>query len=162
MVDAESVHWWWAGPVDGMTRWRGVGRLPARLMYAGWDRRSALRRKVPRTSHAPGITWGHRTAGDRPCSGGAPAHRGGHDHHGADHCGDRLRLGMLSNHLGPQEAGQFAGDCDDHQLLGVLAGVQAAEPSTQPQLGGPGPGDGLGWQALLAAAQFQGRLGRCW
>jgi hypothetical protein len=111
------------------------------------------------TSHAPGTTWWQRTAGDRPCSGGAPARHGGHDHHSADHCGDRLRPGMLSNHLGPQQAGQLASDRDDHQLLGVLGSLQATEPAAQPQLGGPGPGDRLGWQALLAAAQFQGRLG---
>src|SRR4029450_764768 len=122
MVDAGPVRRWWTGPVVGMTRRRGVGRLPARLMFAGWDRRSAGRRKGPPTSPAPGITWWPRTAGDRPCSGGAPARHGGHDHHSADHCGDRLRRGMLSNHLGPQEAGQLASDRDDHQLLGVLAG----------------------------------------
>jgi hypothetical protein len=160
MVDAGSVHWWWAGPVVGMTLRRGVGRLPARLMYAGWDRRSALRRKVPLTSHAPGFTWWHRTAGDRPCGGGAPARHGGHDHPLADGVGDRFGLaGMLGRHLGPQEPGQLASDRDDHQLLGVLAGVQAAEPAAQAQLGLPGPGDGLGWQASLAAAELQGGLG---
>jgi hypothetical protein len=53
MVDAGPVRRWWAGPVVGMTRRRGVGRRPARLMYAGWDRRSAVRRKGPLTKHAP-------------------------------------------------------------------------------------------------------------
>jgi hypothetical protein len=102
MVDAGPVQGWWAGPVVAITRRRGVGRLPARLMDAGWDRRSALRRKVPRTSHAPGCTWWQRTAGDRPCSGGAPARHGGHDHPLADGEGDRFGLaGMLGGHLGP-------------------------------------------------------------
>src|SRR5215203_7023653 len=79
MVDAGPARWWWTGPVVGMTRRRGVGRLPARLMYAGWDRRSAVRRKGPLTKYAPGVAWWHRTAGDRSCSGGAPARHGGHD-----------------------------------------------------------------------------------
>jgi hypothetical protein len=105
IVEAGPARWWWAGPVVGMTRRRGMGRLPARLMFAGWDRRSAVRRKVPLTSHAPGLAWWHRTAGDRPCSGGAPACHGGLDHHRADRGGDRLGSGMLGNHLGPQETG---------------------------------------------------------
>jgi hypothetical protein len=84
MVDAGPARWGWAGPVVGMTRRRGMGRLPARLMYAGWDRRSAVRRKGPLTKYAPGVAWWHRTAGDRSCSGGAPVRHGGHDHPGAD------------------------------------------------------------------------------
>src|SRR5215211_8450915 len=159
MVEAGPVGWWWAGPVVGMTRRRGMGRLPARLMFAGWDRRSAVRRKVPLTSHAPALAWWHRTGGDRPCNGGAPARHGGHGHHSADHCGDRRWSGMLGDHLGPQEAGQLAGDRDDHQLLGVLAGVQVAEAAAQAQLRLPGPGDRLGRQAVLATAQLQGGRG---
>jgi hypothetical protein len=42
MVDAGPVRRWWAGPVVGMTRRRGVGRWPARLMFAGFHRRSAV------------------------------------------------------------------------------------------------------------------------
>src|SRR5215207_2366206 len=160
MVDAGPVRGWWAGPMVGMTRRRGVGRLPARLMYAGWDRRSAVRRKGPLTKYAPGVAWWHRTAGDRSCSGGAPARHGGHDHPGADRWGDRwLSSGMLGGHLSPQEPGQLAGDRDDHHLPGVLAGSQATEPATQPQLRLPRPGDDLGWQAVLAAAQLQGGRG---
>jgi hypothetical protein len=48
-LDGRGWAWWWAARMVGMTRRRGVGRLPARLMYAGWDRRSAVRRKVPLT-----------------------------------------------------------------------------------------------------------------
>src|SRR5829696_3133183 len=95
MVDAGPVRRWWAGPVVGMTRRRGVGRLPARLMFAGWDRRSAVRRKGPLTKYAPGVAWWHRTAGDRSCSGGAPARHGGHDHPQADRWGDRIWSSML-------------------------------------------------------------------
>jgi hypothetical protein len=59
MVDAGPARRWWAGPVVGMMRRRGVGRRPARLMFAGWDRRSAVRRKGPRTKYAPGVAWWH-------------------------------------------------------------------------------------------------------
>jgi hypothetical protein len=159
MVDAGPVRRWWAGPVVGMTRRRGVGRWPARLMFAGWDRRSAVRRKVPRTKHTPGWAWWHRTAGDRSCSGGAPARHGSHDHSGADRWSDRLGLGMLGDHLGPQEPGQLAGDGDDRHLPALLAGMQAAEAATQAQLRLPRAGDLFWWQALLAAAQLQGGLG---
>ena len=55
MVDAGPVRRWWTGPVVGMTRRRGVGRLPARLMFAGWDRRSAVRRKVPSLCPSHGL-----------------------------------------------------------------------------------------------------------
>jgi hypothetical protein len=70
-----------------------------------------------------------------------------------------LWVGMLGGHLGPQEPGQLAGDRDDDHLAGVFAGGQATEPAAQPQLGVPGPGDRLGWQAVLAAAQLQGGRG---
>jgi hypothetical protein len=66
---------------------------------------------------------------------------------------------MLGHHLGPQEAGQLAGDRDDHYLSALFAGMQAAEAAAQPQLRGPGPGDDLGWQASLAAAQLLGGRG---
>ena len=66
---------------------------------------------------------------------------------------------MLGDHLGPQESGQLAGDGDDRHLPALLAGMQAAEAATQPQLRLPRTGDDLGWQALLAAAQLQGGLG---
>jgi hypothetical protein len=66
---------------------------------------------------------------------------------------------MLGSHLGPQEPGQLAGDRDDRHLPGVLADGQATEPARQPQLRLPRPGDDLGWQASLAAAQLQGGRG---
>jgi hypothetical protein len=69
---------------------------------------------------------------------------------------------MLGGHLGPQESGQLSGDRDDRDLSALLAGGQAAEPAAQPQLRGPGPGDDLGRQALLAAAQLPGGRGRYW
>src|SRR4029450_7940321 len=94
MVDAGRVRRWGAGPVVGMTRQRGVGRLPARLLFAGWGRRAGGRRKGPLTKYAPGVAWWHRTAGDRSCSGGAPARHGGHDHPAAHRWGDRIWSGM--------------------------------------------------------------------
>jgi hypothetical protein len=42
-----------AGPDDGHPAPGVVDRRTATLMYAGWDRRSAMRRKVPLTSCAP-------------------------------------------------------------------------------------------------------------
>jgi hypothetical protein len=91
---------------------------------------------------------------------GAPARHGGHDHPQTDRWEDRCWLGgMLGGHLGPQEPGQLAGDRDDDHLPGVVAGGQATEAVAQPQLGGPGSGDRLGWQAVLAAAQLQGGRG---
>lgn len=51
-----------------------AGGLTARLMYAGWDRSSATRRKVPWTKNARGC--GHSLNGGQFCGGGAPAHGG--------------------------------------------------------------------------------------
>jgi hypothetical protein len=132
VVDAGPVRWWWAGPVVGMTRRRGVGRLPARLMFAGWDRRSAVRRKVPLTSHAPAAGWWHRTGGDRPCSGGAPTRHGGHDHHGAD----GRPLGMLGRRVPLQRP---------RQLGPKVAAGQRARPLQVrlPQIGAHQQLDGL-------------------
>jgi hypothetical protein len=53
---------------------RGGRWLTARLMYAGRNRSSAIRRKVPWTKSAHGI--GHSLNGDQFCGGGAPAHGG--------------------------------------------------------------------------------------
>ena len=52
----------------------GMRWLTARLMYAGRDRSSAIRRKVPWTKSAHGV--GHSLNGDQFCGGGAPAHGG--------------------------------------------------------------------------------------
>jgi hypothetical protein len=52
----------------------GAGGLTARLMCAGRDRSSAIRRKVPWTKSARGV--GHSLNGGQFCGGGAPAHGG--------------------------------------------------------------------------------------
>jgi hypothetical protein len=71
------VLWWRrsGGLRDGTTRRDGVDRLAATLIFAGWDRTSAMRRKVPLTRFATARPW-HRAPGDRSCSGGVPARRG--------------------------------------------------------------------------------------
>jgi hypothetical protein len=70
MVDAGPVRWRWAGPVVGMTRRRGVGRWPARLMFAGWDRRSAVRRKVPSLETPQQMAGGIERPGIGPAAAG--------------------------------------------------------------------------------------------
>ncbi len=42
-----DLVWWWPGGRVGTTRQGMVDRQTTTLMYAGWDRRSAIRRKVP-------------------------------------------------------------------------------------------------------------------
>ena len=82
-----------AGPVAG--GWGragrdGVDRPAARLMFAGRDRRSAMRRLGPLTERARGC--GHSRDGDRSCSGGGPA-RGG------------FRVGSRLSWVGPRSVG---------------------------------------------------------
>jgi hypothetical protein len=40
-------RWWWAGSEVSTMRRRAVVRLAATLMFAGRDRRSGIRRKLP-------------------------------------------------------------------------------------------------------------------
>jgi hypothetical protein len=80
----------WPGSPIGKPRRGMVDRRTATLMYAGRDRRSATRRKVPLTKCAP-ATPAQSTHGDRSCSGGAPARRAAGGHRGADLSGGRMR-----------------------------------------------------------------------
>jgi hypothetical protein len=144
----------WAGSVVGTPRRGMVDRRTATLMYAGRDRRSATRRKVPLTKRAP--AWpAHSAHGDRSCSGGAPARGAAGGHRGADPSGDQWSVTMSGGHLRPQESGQLPGDGGDDHVGGVLAGGQPPEAAAQPQLGGPGAGGYLGVQALLALAKLE-------
>jgi hypothetical protein len=68
------VWWWPGGSWDGTTRRDSVDRLSATLLFAGWDRTSAKRRKVPLTTVAWQWPW-HRVHGDRSWGGGVPARR---------------------------------------------------------------------------------------
>ena len=70
---------WRAGSEVSTMRRRTVVRLAATLMYAGRDRMSGIRRKLPLTSFASAQPR-HSAAGDRSCNGGSPAHRGGLGH----------------------------------------------------------------------------------
>ena len=64
LVGGRGVLWWWrsGGVGDGTTRRDGVDRLAATLIFAGWDRTSAMRRKVPLTRFAMARPW-HRALG---------------------------------------------------------------------------------------------------
>ena len=149
----ESLRRWWRpGSLVGTPRRGMVGRRTATLMYAGRNRRSATRRKVPLTKRAPAEP-SHSTGGDRSCCDGAPVRRAAGGHRGADPGGDRWPVTISGRHLGPQEAGEFPGDRGGDHVLGVLASGQPPEAPAQPQLRGPGPGRHLGVQALLALAQ---------
>jgi hypothetical protein len=71
MVDPGSGRWWWSGPEVGTMRRRGMGRRPARLIYAGSTAGRRFARKVARASVVLARGWWHSRAGDRSCSGGA-------------------------------------------------------------------------------------------
>jgi len=66
---------WWPGGWVGTARRDVVDRQATTLMYAGRDRRSAIRRKVPLTRNAAGQTGAHNTGGVQACDGGASARR---------------------------------------------------------------------------------------
>src|SRR5829696_7436380 len=128
----------------------GVDRLAATLIFAGWDRTSAMRRKVPLTKFATARPW-HRALGDRSCSGGVPARRG------RGHLLGRSRAGEMDGsggHISPQEPGELPGNGRGDDALGVLAGGQGAKPARQALLRRPRARDDLRGQALLAAGDL--------
>lgn len=129
--------------------------VSARLMYAGRDRRSAMRRLAPLTegAHHDG-GGGHSPYGDRSCCGVDSARGGLDPEHG--------QPGLLEEavsmsgrgaggHLGPDEPGEFAGDRGDHDIAAGPAGIEPAESAGQPRLRGPGPGDHGGVEPGVAA-----------
>ena len=131
---------------------RAAGGLAARLMFAGWNRRRALRRELPHTDR--GGSWrGHSRDGDRFCSGGGPAHHGGLAHAQPGLSSESVVVISGGGHLGPHEAGELSGDGGDDDFAVRLALVEAAELAAQAQLGGPRPGHHLGVEALLAALE---------
>ncbi len=126
---------WAAG--EGVVMRRAAGGLAARLMFAGRDRRRALRREVLHTDRGDAGIGRHSRDGDRFCSGGRPAHHGvlavvqpGRD--------SESSIVFMSCHLGPHEPGEFAGDGGGDHVAARLAGVEAAELAAQTQLGRPG------------------------
>jgi hypothetical protein len=70
LVAAGRGGWWPCGRV-GTARRGMVDRQATTLLCAGWDRRSAIRRKLPLTRDAAGGAGGQRTLGGRSCDGGA-------------------------------------------------------------------------------------------
>ena len=140
------------GLAMGRADWVG---LAASLMFAGRDRSRALRSKLPQTRSGY-AWWGHRRNGDRCCSGGRPAHGEGLacSQPGGD--GERDRghgSGVGGVGFGPQEPGEFSGDCGDDDFAVGLAGVESVELAAQSPLGGPGSGDGVGMDPFLAFAE---------
>ncbi len=135
---------------EGSVMRRAANGLAARLMYAGRDRRRALRRELPHTDRG-GSRCGHSRHGDRFCSGGCPAHDGVLAHAQPGRM-ERAEKGAMSGggHLGPHEAGELSRDGGDHGLAVGLSGVEAMELAAQTSLGGPGTGDDGGIEALVA------------
>src|SRR5829696_7918128 len=153
LVVGARVRGWSCGWV-GTTRRGMVDRRTTTLMYAGWDRRSAIRRKVPLTRNAAGQAGAHNTDGDRSCDGGAPARRTDQLTSLADRKQVSWHRAGSCGHLGPQEPSELAGDGGYHHVLGGLPDGQAAEPAAQAQLRCPRPRDHLRVQALLAAGDL--------
>ena len=137
----------------------------ATLRYAGRNRRSVMRRRVPLTTSARARQGGHSEDGDRFCHGGGstrPAQRHalvGPISHQAHRDHRRVSSGHVGGHLGPHEPGELAGDRGGHHRLGVLDRGQAPEPPTQAGLGLPRTSDGLRRHAVLAAAQRRSHRG---
>ena len=67
------IGWWRRPSEDSTVRRDEANGLAARLMYAGQNRRRALRRELPQTQSVRQMP-GHSRDGDRSCCGGAPAH----------------------------------------------------------------------------------------
>jgi hypothetical protein len=139
-----ACRWRSGGFRGGTTRREGVDRLPATLIFADWDRTSAIRRKVPLTIVAWAMPW-HRALGDRSPSGGVPARRADRVHLlGRSQV---VNLGWwrsggqaVGGHLGPQEPGELPGDRGRDDALGVLAGRPARGTARTGAAGLPTPG----------------------
>jgi hypothetical protein len=148
---AALVGW---GAVKGLAMRRvGAGGLAARLMCARWCHRRALRSWLPHPDRGRAVIGGHVDSGGRCCCGGRPAH-GEHLAHAQPGEWSETVGGVISSggHLGPDEPGELAGDGGSDDLAVGLAGVQPAELAAQAQLRRPGPGNDVGFEALLAAA----------
>ena len=86
--------------------------------------------------------------------------RGGPAVAGVDRRDGRAKLvTSRCGEFGPDEPGEFAGDRRGDGGLGLFAGSEVTEPSTQPELGGPRPGGHGRVDALLAATQVGRHVG---
>ena len=110
-------------------RWDGVGRRTATLMYAGSDRRSAMRRMAPLTRIASAYAGWHRSHGDLPCCGGVPAHGGGLAHLPAGEFASWVEWLISGGHLAPQEAGKRSRDRGGDDLVRRLSCSETTELS---------------------------------
>ena len=61
---------------------------------------------------------------------------------------------MVRRSSRPTRPGEFAGDRGGDDGAALFACGEATEPSTQPDLGGPGAGYDLGSEAFVAAVEF--------
>jgi hypothetical protein len=146
--------WWWPGGGVGTTRGGMVDRRATTLMYAGWDRRSVIRRKVPLTRNAAGQTGGHSRNGDQSCDGGAPARRTDQRTSSADRESvgrigclgwlvrrssrpTRIRPARGRSRRRPRSWRPCGRSSDETARTGA-----AAPPTREPRPGGPGPAGG--------------------
>jgi hypothetical protein len=65
--------------------------------------------------------------------------------------GESPGIARLGDHLRPEEPGEFSGDSRRDNGSAVLADGEAPEPAAEAELGSPGAGQNVGWQAFLAA-----------
>jgi hypothetical protein len=132
----------------------------ATLMFAGRDRKSAVRRQLP-TLVASCQGWrGNEISGVVPAT--AVLRRvlalAGRSRRSTTH--PRLAAYRSGLHLGPQEPGKLPSDRNHGHTLDVLAVLQLPEPAAQPQLRRPGASQGVGADLLLALAEGAGDQGR--
>src|SRR6266496_5005408 len=144
----------------------GAASWPWPLPYArGRDRRSVIRRMVPRT-HTTIASAFIGGPGVVPAAASVPAgHRLGAGSPGWSwpvRPGRARRLPvtvigsvifLLAAHLGPGETGELARDCGQGHPGWLAAGGQRLISGVQPPLGVPGAGQGVRAGAGLAAAQ---------
>src|SRR6266511_343123 len=119
------VWWWPGGSWDGTTRRDSVDRLAATLIFAGWDRRSAKRRKVPLTT----VEWVGSGGHLRPQEPGElPGDRGRHD-----------GLDVLAGCQDPEPGAQALLGCPrPGNNLGFKALLAAGDLDAGAMLQGPG------------------------
>ena len=142
MVDPGSGRWWWSGPGVGRMRRRGMGRRPARLMYAGFP---------PQVGGSPG-RWPALASPQRVAGGiegpGSVLQRGAQlGTPGTCWCSvvpkDLSDLGALAQDLAPDRLGphrghtratnnQIRADNTGHQWFGILP-AHRSDPAIRPR-----------------------------
>jgi hypothetical protein len=134
----------WRTSKNSTMRRERVERPSATLMYAGSNRRSAMRRMVTLTRCASRIPPGlHSPSGDLPGCGGIPAHGEVLAHLPVEKRASWSIEFMSCGHFGPQIPRELTGDGGDHDVAGAFALGQPSECATESELGCPGTSDGL-------------------